>query len=57
MKNCPCGEIHSLLFPGGIVVCPQELCRELDLVPAMDPFATPPFAGPLAYFRLHGIGL
>lgn len=34
----------------------EELCRELDLVPALDPFTTPPFAGPLAYFRLHGIG-
>jgi uncharacterized protein YecE (DUF72 family) len=34
----------------------EELCRELDLVPAVDPFATPPFPGPLTYFRLHGIG-
>jgi uncharacterized protein YecE (DUF72 family) len=33
-----------------------ELCQELDLVPALDPFATAPFAGPLAYFRLHGSG-
>jgi uncharacterized protein YecE (DUF72 family) len=34
----------------------EELCRELDLVPVVDPFATPPFPGPLAYFRVHGIG-
>lgn len=34
----------------------EELCQELDLTPAVDPFATPPFPGPLAYFRLHGIG-
>jgi uncharacterized protein YecE (DUF72 family) len=34
----------------------EGLCRELDLVPAVDPFATPPFPEPLAYFRLHGIG-
>jgi len=34
----------------------EELCRELDLVPAVDPFATTPFPGPLTYFRLHGIG-
>ncbi len=32
------------------------LGRELDLVLALDPFATPPFPGPLAYFRLHGRG-
>ncbi len=33
-----------------------ELCRELDLLPVVDPFATPPFPGPMAYFRLHGKG-
>ncbi len=32
------------------------LCQTLDLVPAADPFAGPPFPGPLRYFRLHGIG-
>jgi uncharacterized protein YecE (DUF72 family) len=32
------------------------LCRELDLLPALDPFATPPLPGPWVYFRLHGKG-
>lgn len=31
-----------------------DLCKELDLLPVVDPFATPPHPGPLAYFRLHG---
>jgi uncharacterized protein YecE (DUF72 family) len=31
------------------------LCRELELVPVVDPFKTPPSAtGKLQYFRLHG---
>jgi uncharacterized protein YecE (DUF72 family) len=34
----------------------EGLCQELDLVPVVDPFTTPPFPGPLAYFRLHGRG-
>ena len=34
----------------------MELCRELDLLPAGDPFVTPPFPGSRAYFRLHGLG-
>ncbi len=33
-----------------------ELCRELNLLPALDPLASPPFSGPRAYFRLHGRG-
>jgi uncharacterized protein YecE (DUF72 family) len=33
-----------------------ELCRELNLLPALDPLAAAPFAGPQAYFRLHGRG-
>jgi len=33
-----------------------DLCRELDLLPVVDPFSSPPFAGPLAYWRLHGKG-
>jgi uncharacterized protein YecE (DUF72 family) len=32
----------------------RALCQELNLLPVVDPFTTPPFAGPLAYFRLHG---
>ncbi len=32
------------------------ICQELDLIPALDPFATSPFPGPAAYFRLHGKG-
>lgn len=32
----------------------QRLCEELTLVPVVDPFARPPYPGPLAYFRLHG---
>lgn len=32
------------------------LCRELGLIPGLDPFATPPFPGSPAYFRLHGKG-
>lgn len=32
------------------------LCRELDLIPALDPFSAAPYPGPLAYFRLHGKG-
>jgi len=32
------------------------LCRQLNLVSALDPFASAPFPGPLAYFRLHGLG-
>ena len=34
----------------------RELCRELELVHAVDPFQRRPVAGPIAYFRLHGIG-
>ncbi|MEW6387596.1 MAG: DUF72 domain-containing protein [Thermodesulfobacteriota bacterium] len=30
------------------------LCRELHLLPALDPFATLPGPGPRVYFRLHG---
>lgn len=44
---------HRGLWPRPVVA---ELCRELDLIPAGDPFVTLPFPGPLAYFRLHGIG-
>jgi uncharacterized protein YecE (DUF72 family) len=33
-----------------------ELCRELNLLPALDPLAVAPFPGPRAYFRLHGRG-
>jgi uncharacterized protein YecE (DUF72 family) len=32
-----------------------QLCQELDLIPGIDPFKTPPFPGAWAYFRLHGI--
>ncbi len=32
----------------------NALCQELNLLPVVDPFATPPYPGPLAYFRLHG---
>lgn len=32
----------------------QELCNDLNLLPVVDPFATLPYPGPLAYFRLHG---
>ncbi len=35
----------------------QDLCRELDLVPALDPLEQEPFPGPVAYFRLHGRAL
>lgn len=52
---------HEFLFawePRG--AWPPELvaglCRELDLIPALDPFSTAPYPGPLAYFRLHGKG-
>ncbi|MCL6620941.1 MAG: DUF72 domain-containing protein [Syntrophobacterales bacterium] len=34
----------------------ERLCRELRLLPVVDPLATPSFPGPLAYFRLHGQG-
>jgi uncharacterized protein YecE (DUF72 family) len=33
-----------------------ELCRELQLLPALDPFRARPLAGARAYFRLHGKG-
>jgi len=33
-----------------------DLCQELGLIPAVDPFATLPDPGHLAYFRLHGKG-
>lgn len=33
-----------------------ELCRELDLVHATDPFVRSPQHGEFNYFRLHGIG-
>lgn len=33
-----------------------ELCGELALIPALDPFATPVFPTSPAYFRLHGLG-
>jgi uncharacterized protein YecE (DUF72 family) len=32
------------------------LCRELDLIQALDPFSAAPYPGALAYFRLHGKG-
>ena len=32
----------------------QELCQELSLVHAVDPFARPPVTKGTAYFRLHG---
>jgi uncharacterized protein YecE (DUF72 family) len=32
------------------------ICRELGLLPALDPFSTDPPPGPAAYFRLHGKG-
>jgi uncharacterized protein YecE (DUF72 family) len=32
----------------------SRLCQDLHLVPVVDPFSTPPYPGPLAYFRLHG---
>ncbi len=34
----------------------RELCRELGLVHAVDPFLRSPVHGTFAYFRLHGIG-
>lgn len=34
----------------------RRLCRQLDLVHGVDPFAQPPLAGRLRYFRLHGWG-
>lgn len=34
----------------------SDLCRELELIPVVDPFATAPFPGNPAYFRLHGKG-
>ena len=34
----------------------RALCRELELVHAVDAFQRRPVAGPFAYFRLHGIG-
>jgi len=33
-----------------------ELCRKLDLVHGVDPFAARETAGAIAYYRLHGIG-
>jgi uncharacterized protein YecE (DUF72 family) len=33
-----------------------ELCRELHLLPALDPFKTAPFPDSPGYFRLHGRG-
>ena len=33
-----------------------KLCRELNLVHAVDPFARPPQHGKFNYFRLHGMG-
>jgi uncharacterized protein YecE (DUF72 family) len=34
----------------------RALCRELELVHAVDPLQRRPLAGRLVYFRLHGIG-
>jgi uncharacterized protein YecE (DUF72 family) len=34
----------------------QELCRRLDLVHCVDPFAAEATYGATAYFRLHGRG-
>jgi uncharacterized protein YecE (DUF72 family) len=34
----------------------QQLCRELGLVPVVDPFHETPPEGGLRYFRLHGMG-
>lgn len=34
----------------------QELCAELDLMHAVDPFDRPAISQPLTYWRLHGIG-
>src|SRR2546422_920609 len=33
-----------------------SLCRDLQLVHAVDPFVTMPFSDGVCYFRLHGIG-
>ncbi len=40
-------------WPRGLVA---ELCRGLGLVHCVDPFAAEEAPGPLAYYRLHGIG-
>ncbi|BDG59701.1 DUF72 domain-containing protein [Caldinitratiruptor microaerophilus] len=34
----------------------RDLCRELDLVHAVDPFVAQPVWGDLQYLRLHGVG-
>jgi uncharacterized protein YecE (DUF72 family) len=34
----------------------RDLCQELNLIHATDPFVRPPQHGELNYFRLHGIG-
>lgn len=34
----------------------RELCRELRLIPVVDPLQRKPFDGDPAYFRLHGFG-
>jgi uncharacterized protein YecE (DUF72 family) len=34
----------------------RELCEELDLIHAVDPFASRAVWGAFSYFRLHGIG-
>jgi len=32
----------------------ERICRELDIVPCLDPLTDPPGASPLLYVRLHG---
>jgi len=34
----------------------RALCRELDLIPCLDPFKAEPDAGEISYLRLHGKG-
>ncbi len=34
----------------------KSLCRELELIDAVDPFQTSPTWGNIRYYRLHGIG-
>ena len=52
------GKFHMGWEPRGAwdVDVVDDLCRELELIPVVDPFKNPPsFAGKIQYFRLHGL--
>lgn len=55
-QTIPRGPFHLAWEPRGTwpTDLVLDLCRELDLLPVLDPLEKPPLPGEVAYFRLHG---